>query len=248
MDKSKLIDFISRYHLGNLIEAVVWETDNDTLSTNFISSEQAIFGLVTMNNFKSFESNLEFGVLTTSQLIKMLGTVGDDISLDMLKIEKDGQQKIVAIKIDDSITHVNYMLSDLAVITRPKNRNLQQQPDYNFTMDLTKDFADRFIKAKGALAETKAVTIIKNRNGVYQVVLGYSEIDTNRIYIDVDVDEKRELTNPVSFSADYMKEVLSANKGATSAFFEVTDEGMAHIHASTEEFTCDYYLAEVETD
>ena len=43
MEKSKLLNFISKYHLGKLIQSVAWNV-NGGLSTRFISDDKRVVG------------------------------------------------------------------------------------------------------------------------------------------------------------------------------------------------------------
>lgn len=49
---------------------------------------------------------------------------------------------------------------------------------------------------------------------------------------------------PISFSAKYLKEILTANKEATSAVLKVSTQGLAHIQFKIDDFTASYYLVE----
>jgi len=51
---------------------------------------------------------------------------------------------------------------------------------------------------------------------------------------------------PISFSAKYLKEILTANKEATSATLKVSTAGLAHTEFKIDDFTSKYYLVEVQ--
>ncbi len=51
---------------------------------------------------------------------------------------------------------------------------------------------------------------------------------------------------PISFSAKYLKEILTANKEATSAKLKVSVDGLAHVEFQIDEFVCKYYLVEIQ--
>lgn len=248
MKKDRLISFINRYYLGGKIEATSWIVDDNTLKTRFISPEKSMMGDLELSNFKGFKSDVEIGVLVTSQLIKMLNVMDNNVEINLNKISADNEEKIVSLNIvDDKKNKLNYMLSDLSVI--PTSKGLKQIPEFNLTISLNESFVDTFIKAKSALIDTKAFTIIKNKNtGQYEVVLGYSSINSNRIYMNVECDEIKEIEKPISFSAEYFKEIISANKGAEKGYIRVSSEGLSHVHIEHGDFIANYYLLEVETD
>lgn len=247
MEKERLLDFVERYHLGGEIEATVWETAEGAVLTKFITGDKSMIGDVTMNNFVGFEDDVELGVLTTSDLVKMMSVLSDDINLKLNKIENDDETKYVSIDLADNSNVVTYMLSDLSVIQRSKG--LKQIPEFHLKFNLTKDFVDTYIKAKSALSETKIFTILKGKGVDYKVVLGYSQVNTNRITMDIEhEDSENNIDRPISFNAEYFKNVLTANKGAKLATLQISDEGLAYIHIEDGDYTANYYLVEAETD
>jgi hypothetical protein len=76
------------------------------------------------------------------------------------------------------------------------------------------------------------------------MAIGYSSISTNRVTF---VCEKSYATEvqPISFSAKYLKEILTANKEASAAKLMVSANGLAHIQFKIDEFDCRYYLVEI---
>jgi hypothetical protein len=75
--------------------------------------------------------------------------------------------------------------------------------------------------------------------------LGFSNINTNRISIDVDCECEGDI-NPISFSATYLKEILVANKEASDATLSISTQGLSHIHFEVGKYTSDYYLVELQ--
>lgn len=92
--------------------------------------------------------------------------------------------------------------------------------------------------------------MVKNtKTDKYEVVIGYSSTNANSVYIPVEVENvNREVDRPISFSAEYFKEILSANKGADEFKFVVSDQGISHTQVKGGDYSIDYYLAEVQTD
>ena len=76
--------------------------------------------------------------------------------------------------------------------------------------------------------------------------MGYSNINTNRITIDVDADCTEDV-QPISFSATYLKEILVANREASDATLNISTQGLSHIHFEIDEYTSDYYLVEIQS-
>ena len=235
MEKQSLNRFVSKYNLSGLVESVKWESKEGSLSTSFISDDKSVLGTVTMTDFDN--SDAEFGVYDTTKLTKMLSVLGNEVDFSISDI--DG--KPVSLKFKDGSTSVNYMLADLSVI--PNVPDLKQLPNFNVKIDLDESFINRFIRAKGALPDENTFTLVC-KDGKSQIVLGYSNINTNRITIDVDANCEGSV-DPISFSATYLKEILVANKEATNAVLNISSDGLSHIHFEVDNYVTDYYLVEI---
>ena len=237
MEKQQLNRFISKYNLAGLVESVKWESKDGSLTTSFISDDKSVLGSVTMKDFEG--DNADFGVYDTTKLSKMLSVLGNDVDFSISDI--DG--KSVSLKFKDKSTSVNYMLADLSVI--PNVPDLKQLPDFNSEIKLDSNFISTFIRAKGALQDENNFTFTcKDNKG--SIVLGYSNINTNRINIDVDCTCDGDI-KPISFSATYLKEILVANKEATDATLKISSQGLAHISFTIDNYESNYYLVEIQS-
>ena len=237
MEKQSLNRFVSKYNLAGLVESVKWESKDGSLNTSFISDDKSVLGSVSMKDFDS--SDATFGVYDTSKLTKMVSVLGSDIDFSINDI--DG--KPVSLKFKDGSTSVNYMLADLSVI--PNVPDLKQLPPFNVEIKLDSNFISKFIKAKGALVDENNFTFLC-KDGNAQIVLGYSNINTNRINIDVDASCEGDV-EPISFSATYLKEILVANKEATDATLKISSQGLSHIHFEIDNYESNYYLVEIQS-
>jgi hypothetical protein len=235
MEKGKLNRFVQKYNLAGLVESVKWETKDNSLTTSFISDDKSVLGKVTMTEFNFNDTT--FGVYDTSKLTKMLGVLGESVDFEISDV--DG--KAVSLKFKDGSTSVNYMLADLSVI--PNVPDLKKLPDFNIKIKLDENFITKFIRAKSALTDENNFTFVV-KNGKAQIVLGHSNINTNRISIDVDGEIDGDV-EPISFSATYLKEILVANKEAKDATLNISSQGLSHIHFEAGEYTSDYYLVEI---
>jgi len=237
MEKQQLNRFVSKYNLAGLVESVKWESKDGSLTTSFISDDKSVLGSVTMKDFEG--DNADFGVYDTTKLSKMLSVLGNDVDFSISDI--DG--KSVSLKFKDKSTSVNYMLADLSVI--PNVPDLKQLPNFNSEIKLDTSFISTFIKAKGALQDENNFTFTcKDNKG--SIVLGHSNINTNRINIDVDCTCDGDVS-PISFSATYLKEILVANKEATDATLKISSQGLAHISFSIDNYESNYYLVEIQS-
>ena len=83
MQKSKLDKFIQKYNLGGNVNSVKWKSSGDSLSTSFVTPDKSLLGNVKVDKFQ-FE-DAELGVYQTDQLKSLIGVLGDDVSLDVLR-------------------------------------------------------------------------------------------------------------------------------------------------------------------
>jgi len=239
MEKSRLSNFISKYHLNGLIQSVAWNA-NGSLSTRFISDDKSVVGEVKMNTFSGQSSN--FGVYNTDLLVKLLSVLGTDVNFNV----NSAQEKAFALTIDDNSTTVNYMLADMAVI--PPTPELKQLPPFQMSIKITKEFIDKFIKAKSALPEIEHFTVMKNQKlGKYQIVIGYSNTNSNRISLDIECDVQEDI-DPISFSAKYFREILAANKDLNGGTMHVSSEGLAKVDFEIDGFETRYFLVKLENN
>ena len=235
MNKQNLTRFIQKYSLGGIIESVAWKSDAQTLSVRFISDDKTMLGEVILDKFTEPEFNV--GIYTTSLLKNLLGILDNDISL---KVEK-ANDKAVALKMSSDSTETSYQLADLGVI--PTVPDIKQLPDFSIEIEMSAMMIDKFVKAKGALSDIDTFTVFTENNEL-KMAIGYSSISTNRVTFTCKKDYSEEV-KPISFSAKYLKEILTANKEAAAAKLMVSSDGLSYVNFKIDEFDCKYYLVEV---
>lgn len=235
MNKNNLLKFIQKYSLGGLIESVAWNAEGTKLSVRFISDDKTLLGEVEYNAYTSTPMNV--GIYTTSLLKNMIGVLDNDLTL---KVDKAGD-KSVSLKLSSDETETSYQLADLGVI--PPVPDLKTLPDFGISIDMASNMIDKFIKAKGALSDVDTFTIF-TEGGDLKMAIGYSSISTNRVTFTAQKDYA-ETVKPISFSAKYLKEILTANKEATSAKLKVSTDGLANVQFQIDDFVCKYYLVEI---
>ena len=235
MNKNNLLKFIQKYSLGGLIESVAWNAEGTKLSVRFISDDKTLLGEVEYNAYTSTQMNV--GIYTTSLLKNMIGVLDNDLTL---KVDKAGD-KSVSLKLSSDETETSYQLADLGVI--PPVPDLKTLPDFGISIDMASNMIDKFIKAKGALSDVDTFTIF-TEGGDLKMAIGYSSISTNRVTFTAQKDYAETL-KPISFSAKYLKEILTANKEATSAKLKVSTDGLSNVEFQIDDFVCKYYLVEI---
>jgi hypothetical protein len=235
MNKNNLLRFIQKYSLGGLIESVAWNAEGNKLSVRFISDDKTLLGEVEFNAFTSKAFNV--GIYTTLLLKNMIGVLDSDIAL---KVDLAGD-KAVSLKLSSEETETSYQLADLGVI--PPVPDLKQLPEFGIDIEMASNMIDKFIKAKGALSDIDTFTIF-TEGGDLKMAIGYSSISTNRVTFTCQKGFDSEI-KPISFSAKYLKEILTANKEATSAKLSVSTDGLSHVGFQIDDFVCKYYLVEI---
>jgi len=236
MNKIRLNRFIQKYNLAGLIESVTWKADGSKLVTKFISDDKTVLGELELDNF-NFEV-AELGIYTTSNLSKLLSVMGDDVELQVAKVE----DKSIGLNFNSEGTKISYQLADLAVI--PAVPDLKSLPPFDIEIDLDGKFIDKFIKGKNALSDVDNFTIL-TEGGDLNLVIGYSNVNSNRITYKIKEGYGSDVS-PISFSAKYLKEILVANKDANSAKLQISTQGLAHIAFKIDDYTSKYYLVEIQ--
>ena len=236
MQKSKLDKFIQKYNLGGNVNSVKWKSRGDSMSTSFVTPDKSLLGNVKVDKFQ-FE-DAELGIYQTDQLKSLINVLGDDVSLDLTKFG----DKAVSLKVKNGPVSVDYVLSDLSVISDPPQ--MKRLPEFGTQIKLDRSFIDTFIKGKGALSGVDTFTVVKNGEGC-EVVIGYSSTNTNRVNIPVETTTN-DLTDPVTFNANLFKEVLVANRECTSAVLEVSTEGLAKVNFKIDDYDATYYVVAMQ--
>jgi len=165
----------------------------------------------------------------------MIPVLGSDIVVKLKKAE----ERAIAIDMTDGDVSLNFMLSDLDII--PKAPKLKTLPDTTVEIEMNNDFITKFVRAKNALSESDNFTVISN--SICQVILGESDTNTNKININVKTVVNNKL-RAISFNANYLKEILAANRDHTTGKMEVCAGGLAILTFSNADYTSKYYLVQ----
>jgi len=232
MQKTKLDRFIQKYNLNGNVNSVKWTSKDDTLRTTFVTSDKSLMGSVAVDNVQFDEGDV--GIYTTDALQKLLGVLGDDVSLTLTR----AGDRAVSLKVKNGTVSVDYNLSDLSVIPDPPT--LKRVPEFQTNIKIDSYFIETFIKGKSALSEAETFTIVNGKNGC-EIIIGYSSTNTNRVNIPVECSTCS-ITDPISFNANLFRDVLSANKECTSAVLEVSNDGLLRINFKVDDYDSTYYL------
>lgn len=237
MDKSKLERFISKYNLGGSCESVLWKSDGNDITVKCISDDKNVLGIVTARDVKLEEG--EYGIFDTKQLSSMLSVLSDAIKITTKKVGG----KTAAVHITDDNVKVDFVLADAAVI--PSAPELKQLPSFDVEIKLDQKVMTSFLKAKSALSDVETFTVISDGTTA-QIVLGYSDMNTNRISIDVETTKNTKI-NPSNFSARYLREIIAANKESSGGVLKVSAKGLSYVKFGMVDYSTDYYLVQIQS-
>jgi hypothetical protein len=243
MKKQVLNTFIDKYSLNGSIESVKWVVDNKNkqIKTSSISDDKNALSYVTIKDDAGLVDS-EFGINDTTKLKKLLNVLTEEVGIAFNKRE----EKIVSLSLNSEGTDVQYVTADLSVI--PKVPDLKKLPPFNLEIPLTKEFVTTFVKAKSALSDVDTMTFSKDKKDKIKLTIGYSNVNSNRINIDVKPSEgKDSLGKTIHFSAKYLKEILTSNSDCENAVLKISDHGILHVEFNNDLFNSSYYLIEIKS-
>lgn len=243
MKKQVLNIFIDKYSLNGSIESVKWVVDNSNkqIKTSSISDDKNALSYVTIKDDAGLVDS-EFGINNTTKLKKLLNVLSEEITVAFNKRE----EKIVSLSLNSDGTDVQYVTADLSVI--PKVPDLKKLPPFNLEIPLTKEFVTTFVKAKSALSDVDTLTFSKDKKDKIKLTIGYSNVNSNRINIDVKPTEGKDtLGKTIHFSAKYLKEILISNSDCENAVLKISDHGILHVEFNNDLFNSSYYLIEIKS-
>lgn len=235
MEKSKLQSFITRYYLAGNCEAVTLNENETGIGCELIDQDQTVVGKIQWNTTPFVKGSL--GINHTGALIKMLGAVGENIDINV----QQAGGKNYAMKITEGSTKLTFMLADTTVI--PAVPSINQEPDYNETIAITDEFINKFIKAKNALPDAKNFAV-QVKGGKVTFIINYTTINADNISFEIGTTSNADM-EPICFSADKLKEVLTANKGDAGKL-HVSSQGLARIDFSGTDFESSYWLVQLQ--
>jgi hypothetical protein len=243
MKKQVLNTFIDKYSLNGSIESVKWVVDNSNkqIKTSSISDDKNALSYVTIKDDAGLVDS-EFGINDTTKLKKLLNVLSEEVTVAFNKRE----EKIVSLSLNSDGTDVQYVTADLSVI--PKVPDLKKLPPFNLEIPLTKEFVTTFVKAKSALSDVDTMTFTKDKKDKIKLTIGYSNVNSNRINIDVKPTEGKDtLGKTIHFSAKYLKEILISNSDCENAVLKISDHGILHVEFNNDLFNSSYYLIEIKS-
>lgn len=233
MQKKILEQFIAKYNLGGLVEAVKWRATTTGLETNFASVDRNVVGFVSTPHIQ-LTNGEEFNLSDTARFLRMISVLNDEITLKVDYVNETPY----AFQLADKKTKAKLILSSPKLVADPK---LKVTFNYEIIFKIDQSFIQTYIKACSVLSDVEEVTVISD-GAVVQMMLGYSTHGNNsNIAIDVDSLTVAAIP-PLSFPAAPLKEVLSANKEMTEGTVSISTRGAMHVKCTIPSFDVQYYV------
>ena len=241
---------IKKYYLSNLIETSIWKIMNDKkqLRMAACTPNYVLSAVVELNNFDEITTT-EFAVNDTTKLLKMLNALDDDVKIST---KQDNNGKVYNITINSSTIEMEYVTADIAVLRANKVVQIlskSNEPVFDTEVVVDKDFIDTYIASTTALADSEHVVFQMNKDNKLEMVFGHMQganksLNTSKIkYAPKTTIGKDTLTTSLGFSANYLKQILIANKDAVSAILKLScTKPMINIEFIIDNITVNYHV------
>lgn len=247
MTKTKLETFIKKYSLGNTLDAVRWTVKDGILKVGEMTSDKKLLASVEMNNFDAFK-DAEFVVRDTPRLKALLAGLEENITID-LTCGDDNKDRIILATVSDNDNRFEYNTGADADDLPPKPK-IMNIPSYDVEIVLNEKFVNSFSKGKSALSEVNLFTLVMNKKKKLEMVIGYSSnINTDRYILGLNtIEGKDTIKEPISFSANVLKEILAANSEVKDPVLKVSEQGLAYIEFVNDDFKAKYYMIKIPVE
>lgn len=240
MKKDLLDTFIQRYYLGGLVSKVKWKYNakDKTLHTRATADTHNFIADVIAKDFTEFGTDdLVLCIADTEKFKKMTGIFEEEFQVE---ISKSGD-RVLGINMFNADCQSYCSAADPSAID-PVPKNLQDIPEYHVVVPITEEFAAQFLKAQSALKDVKTFSVGMNKKGVFEVVVGYSTSNSNRIRLTPKTDAtKNKVDVAVTYNISYIAEVLRANKDIPGGEIAFNNGGIAKMQFKNDNYECVYY-------
>jgi len=243
MKKNVLLEFINKH--TSEIEKCRWVSNakDKTLKVDVASDTRNLLCDITLANWDGF-GDAEVGIGNLPKFKREFSCLsGEDVSFVLNY--NDDKTRIINVDVMDGTDVGTFTVTDLDMID--KSSRLKSTPPYNAEIVCDADFIGRFLSATSALPDVKTFTVMMNKKGVLELIVGYSSINSSRVSLKVKTqDGKDKVDEPLYFRADYLKSIFAANSECESSVLKVSDGGLCSVSYVSGDFTCNYHLSTTE--
>ena len=240
MKKETLETFMRRYTLGGEINKVKWKytAQDKTLHTRAAADNRSFVADVVLSDFSDFGiDDVIICIGDTEKVKNMMSPFGEDINLS---INKSGD-RVLGFTVSDADCESYCTAADPTSID-PVAKNLQDIPEYHVVIPLTEEFLEKFLKARNALKDVASFSVGMNKKGLFEVVIGYTTANSNRIRLTPTCDSvKNKIDAALSFPVKNVAEVFKANQDIADGKMSINSAGILQVYFKSPTYTCTYY-------
>lgn len=240
MKKETLETFIRRYTLGGEIKKVKWKytAADKTLHTRAAADNRSFIADVILSDFEDFgKEDAIICIGDTEKVKNMMSPFGEEIDLTLNK----GSDRILGFTISDTDCESYCAAADPTSID-PVAKNLQDIPEYHVVIPLTEEFLEKFLKARSALKDVASFSVGMNKKGLFEVVIGYTTQNSNRIRIAPTCEpDKNKIDAALSFPVKNIAEVFKANQDISDGKLSINSAGILQAYFKNDKYTCTFY-------
>lgn len=240
MQKSKLKSVIEKYYLNKKTEKVRISVKNKIMSISFVPDEhRSLMGQISCERFDLIDC--EFGVYNTTQLIKIIKILEEDIKTD-IQFEK---KTPVRMMFSDKEYSLEFILADLELISKvPK---IKEPETYDIELSIDKDFITKFLNAEKALDDVKRFTVESNQLNQNAIIfqVGEKSSYSNLVRFEYNTSSLIQIPN-IPFQTELFSALLEANKNCDLGLLKISKDGLMRIDFKEGDITSVYYLVRLE--
>ena len=211
---------------------IFWTVEKDKLklSSYVIAHKSSTLSYIEVNAFPSLPSSAV--IRDPGRLLKILGITNENLKV----IIEDNKMRL-----DDGNFDSDFILCDPSSIA-VKVPTIEEPLSYDVIIDLTDDFVNRYIAAKGANNSEVVSVEVKDRKAKFE--LGEANGYTNKIKFSVTIDGMFEM-DKILFSSDVIEEILKRNRGSQGKLY-VCEDGLMKIQYQEGEINSKYFLVALD--
>ena len=236
MKKSDLINYIQKYYLGGFVNAVQVISSKEGLLCKFITPTKDLVGII--NKKESFLPHGHLYIYNTSQLLKLISILGEDITVNY-----EGGKVPTKKLISDSVYDITYPLSD-PILINSKIPDIKEG-SFDFSIPLNTENKNKILKVKNSI-DTENIWIGPYKDiSDYKIQFTFGDNAEHNNKISFYVPPKDQIQSfqeySLPFSLEYLKEILSSNKDIDGELF-LNQKGLMKIVFETSDISIVYYL------
>lgn len=243
INKTDLHNLIHKYYLNGLVERVKWSIKDNVLEMDFMDDATQVVGHLQAGDIGI--EDIEVGFSSTTRLLKLLAILNGDMEVGFLYEENIAEKMIM----DDAQFNINYSVSDILAI--PKVVKLQNYPDVDAEIYLSREDIDSLLKAKGAITESEEVSIVAGKTLDNEDMINFifgnpNTPHSNKVTYGVRSKIINNFEDGVYFDSSLLKNILSVNKNCGEGVIKFSFQGMLHYVFSEGACTTNYYMTSKE--